>query len=73
MHVCRYKNATLIKKGPEFPRFKPQEHHLEIRDVREEDAGDYTLVMKNTAAGIEKKIHFILIVNGNSVSFFTIQ
>lgn len=37
--------------------------------MRPEDAGDYTLVLKNIAAGIEKKLHFILTVNGNA-SFF---
>uniref|UniRef100_A0AAR2J758 Vascular endothelial growth factor receptor 3 n=1 Tax=Pygocentrus nattereri TaxID=42514 RepID=A0AAR2J758_PYGNA len=46
-----------------FSRFKSRDHHLEIRDVRKEDAGDYTVVLKNSAAGIEKKLHFILIIN----------
>ncbi|XP_072519096.1 vascular endothelial growth factor receptor 3 isoform X2 [Salminus brasiliensis] len=58
-----YKNMTLITRRPEFSRFKSQDRHLEIRDVRKEDAGNYTLVLKNPAAGIEKKLHFVLIVN----------
>ncbi|KAL6479974.1 hypothetical protein MHYP_G00110070 [Metynnis hypsauchen] len=58
-----YKNLTLITRRPEFSRFKSRDHHLEIRDVRKEDAGDYTVVLKNSAAAIEKKLHFILIIN----------
>ncbi|KAM9470494.1 vascular endothelial growth factor receptor 3 [Clarias gariepinus] len=58
-----YKNVTVITRRPEFSRFKIHNHNLEIRDVRPEDAGDYTLVLKNIAAGIEKKLHFILTVN----------
>ncbi|XP_007240771.3 vascular endothelial growth factor receptor 3 isoform X1 [Astyanax mexicanus] len=54
-----YKNKTLITRR--LSRFKSQDHHLEIRDVRKEDAGDYTLVLKNTVT--EKKLRFILIVN----------
>ncbi|XP_026796479.1 vascular endothelial growth factor receptor 3 isoform X3 [Pangasianodon hypophthalmus] len=60
-HWC--KNVTVITRRPEFSRFKIHSHNLEIRDVRREDAGDYTLVLKNSAAAIEKKLHFILIVN----------
>uniref|UniRef100_A0A4W4F6C2 Vascular endothelial growth factor receptor 3 n=1 Tax=Electrophorus electricus TaxID=8005 RepID=A0A4W4F6C2_ELEEL len=58
-----YKNMTLITKRPEFSRFRSQDHNLEIRDVRKEDAGNYTLVLKNSAAAIEKKLQFTLIVN----------
>ncbi|XP_058252672.1 vascular endothelial growth factor receptor 3 isoform X2 [Hemibagrus wyckioides] len=58
-----YKNVTMITRRPEFSRFKIHNHNLEIRDVHREDAGDYTLVLKNNAAAIEKKLHFILIVN----------
>ncbi|TST60378.1 Vascular endothelial growth factor receptor 3 [Bagarius yarrelli] len=57
------KNVTMITRRPEFSRFKVHNHNLEIRDVHREDAGDYTLILKNSAAAIEKKIHFILIVN----------
>ncbi|XP_062855741.1 vascular endothelial growth factor receptor 3 [Trichomycterus rosablanca] len=58
-----YKNGTLITRRPEFSRFKIHNHNLEIRDVRREDAGDYVLVLKNTAAVLEKKLNFTLIVN----------
>uniref|UniRef100_A0A8B9J7F8 Vascular endothelial growth factor receptor 3 n=1 Tax=Astyanax mexicanus TaxID=7994 RepID=A0A8B9J7F8_ASTMX len=59
------KSVKLSVRVSAFPtpvtRFKSQDHHLEIRDVRKEDAGDYTLVLKNTVT--EKKLRFILIVN----------
>ncbi|XP_076878856.1 vascular endothelial growth factor receptor 3 isoform X2 [Brachyhypopomus gauderio] len=58
-----YKNVTLIRKRAEFSRFRWQDHQLEIRDVRKEDAGTYTLILKNSAAAIEKKLHFTVIVN----------
>ncbi|KAF7707139.1 vascular endothelial growth factor receptor 3 isoform X2 [Silurus meridionalis] len=58
-----YKNMTRITKRPEFSRFKIHNHNLEIRNVRREDAGNYTLVLNNSDAGIVKKLHFILIVN----------
>uniref|UniRef100_A0A8B9H6D0 Vascular endothelial growth factor receptor 3 n=1 Tax=Astyanax mexicanus TaxID=7994 RepID=A0A8B9H6D0_ASTMX len=58
------KSVKLSVRVSAFPTpvtFKSQDHHLEIRDVRKEDAGDYTLVLKNTVT--EKKLRFILIVN----------
>uniref|UniRef100_A0A4W4F4T7 Vascular endothelial growth factor receptor 3 n=1 Tax=Electrophorus electricus TaxID=8005 RepID=A0A4W4F4T7_ELEEL len=36
--------------GPLTHWFRSQDHNLEIRDVRKEDAGNYTLVLKNSAA-----------------------
>lgn len=39
-------------------------HALEIKDVCQEDSGLYTLVLKNNAAGLERKLNITLVVNG---------
>uniref|UniRef100_A0A671S8Q9 Vascular endothelial growth factor receptor 3 n=1 Tax=Sinocyclocheilus anshuiensis TaxID=1608454 RepID=A0A671S8Q9_9TELE len=48
---------------PEFSRFRVKQHALEIRDVCKQDAGEYTLILKNTRAALEKRLNFTLIVN----------
>ncbi|XP_051505452.1 vascular endothelial growth factor receptor 3-like isoform X3 [Myxocyprinus asiaticus] len=58
-----YKNGKLITRRPEFSRFKVQQQTLEIRDVCKQDAGEYTVLLKNTAATLEKSLNFSLIVN----------
>ncbi|XP_050960376.1 vascular endothelial growth factor receptor 3 isoform X1 [Labeo rohita] len=58
-----FKNGKLITRRPEFSRFRVQQHALEIRDVCKQDAGEYTLVLKNTRAALEKRLNFTLIVN----------
>uniref|UniRef100_A0A672TH19 Vascular endothelial growth factor receptor 3 n=1 Tax=Sinocyclocheilus grahami TaxID=75366 RepID=A0A672TH19_SINGR len=58
-----YKNGKLITRRPEFSRFRVQQHALEIRDVFKQDAGEYTLILKNTRAALEKRLNFTLIVN----------
>uniref|UniRef100_A0A673JAZ7 Vascular endothelial growth factor receptor 3 n=1 Tax=Sinocyclocheilus rhinocerous TaxID=307959 RepID=A0A673JAZ7_9TELE len=58
-----YKNGKLITRRPEFSRFRVQQHALEIRDVCKQDAGEYTLILKNTRAALEKRLNFTLIVN----------
>ncbi|XP_052470152.1 vascular endothelial growth factor receptor 3 isoform X4 [Carassius gibelio] len=58
-----YKNGKLITRRPEFSRFRVQQHALEIREVCKQDAGEYTLVLKNTRAALEKRLNFTLIVN----------
>ncbi|XP_026135305.1 vascular endothelial growth factor receptor 3-like isoform X4 [Carassius auratus] len=58
-----YKNGKLITRRPEFSRFRGQQHALEIREVCKQDAGEYTLVLKNTRAALEKRLNFTLIVN----------
>lgn len=68
MCVCRYKNGRLVSRRPEFSRFKVQHQALEIRDVCEQDAGEYMLILKNTLAALEKSLNFTLIVNGNSLN-----
>uniref|UniRef100_A0A8C1KIV1 Vascular endothelial growth factor receptor 3 n=1 Tax=Cyprinus carpio TaxID=7962 RepID=A0A8C1KIV1_CYPCA len=46
-----------------FSRFRVQQHGLEIREVCKQDAGEYTVVLKNTRAALEKRLNFTLIVN----------
>lgn len=58
-----YKNGKLISRRPEFSRFKVQQQALEIRDVCKQDAGEYAVILRNTAAALEKKLNFTLIVN----------
>uniref|UniRef100_A0A671S8L3 Vascular endothelial growth factor receptor 3 n=1 Tax=Sinocyclocheilus anshuiensis TaxID=1608454 RepID=A0A671S8L3_9TELE len=63
LYVCRYNNGKLITRRPEFSRFRVKQHALEIRDVCKQDAGEYTLILKNTRAALEKRLNFTLIVN----------
>lgn len=37
---------------------------MQIKDVSEQHAGTYTLVLRNRLAGLEKRISLQLIVNG---------
>ncbi|XP_023694602.1 vascular endothelial growth factor receptor 3 isoform X3 [Paramormyrops kingsleyae] len=58
-----YKDGKLINKQPEFNRMKYQQHSLDIREVCQQDAGNYTLVLKNSAALLERRISLSLLVN----------
>lgn len=59
-----FKNGKVINsKRPEFKRMKVQQHVLEIREVCELDAGNYTVVMRNPAAALEARLSLTLIVN----------
>ncbi|XP_031442663.1 vascular endothelial growth factor receptor 3 isoform X2 [Clupea harengus] len=58
-----FRNAKAISKRPEFKRMKVHHQVLEIRDVCEQDAGNYTVVVRNTAAALEKRLSLTLIVN----------
>uniref|UniRef100_A0A6Q2XDI5 Vascular endothelial growth factor receptor 3 n=1 Tax=Esox lucius TaxID=8010 RepID=A0A6Q2XDI5_ESOLU len=59
-----YKGDRLISRRPEFNRMRLHQHHtLEIRDVQPEDAGNYTVVLKNTAALLERRLTITLTVN----------
>ncbi|XP_055015004.1 vascular endothelial growth factor receptor 3 [Boleophthalmus pectinirostris] len=61
-----YKDGKLINQRPEFKikriRMHPK-HVLEIRDVCREDAGLYTVVLRNSAAGLEQRLNITLVVN----------
>ncbi|XP_066572635.1 vascular endothelial growth factor receptor 3 isoform X1 [Amia ocellicauda] len=58
-----YKDGKLINKSPEFNRMRYQHHSLEIREVSQQDAGNYTIVLKNGAAQLEKRLSLQLVVN----------
>lgn len=66
--LYRFKDGNLINLRPEFKmkrmRMHPK-HTLEIKDVRQEDVGLYTVVLKNSAAALERRLNITLIVNGN--------
>lgn len=52
----RYKDGKLIPKQ--------SQSSMQIKDVSEQHAGTYTLVLRNRLAGLEKRISLQLIVNG---------
>lgn len=70
MCATRYKDGKLINQRPEFKmkrlRMHPK-HVLEIKDVCQEDSGLYTVVLKNSDAGLERKLNITLVVNGMCV------
>ncbi|KAG9339321.1 hypothetical protein JZ751_023877, partial [Albula glossodonta] len=58
-----FKDGKLINKRPEFNRMKYQHHALEIKEVCQQDAGNYTIVLKNSAALLEERLSLTLVVN----------
>ena len=65
--VCvlnRYKDGKLITRRPEFNRMR-QHQNLEIRDVCQEDSGNYTVVLRSKALSLEKRLTYTLIINGS--------
>uniref|UniRef100_A0A8K9XCN6 Vascular endothelial growth factor receptor 3 n=1 Tax=Oncorhynchus mykiss TaxID=8022 RepID=A0A8K9XCN6_ONCMY len=59
-----YKGDKLISRRPEFNRMRLHQHYnLEIRDVHPEDAGNYTVLLKNTASPLERRLTITLIIN----------
>ncbi|XP_062332507.1 vascular endothelial growth factor receptor 3 isoform X1 [Osmerus eperlanus] len=57
-----YKDGTLITRRPEFNRMR-QYQYLEIRDVCQEDSGNYTVVLRNKDLSLEKRLTYTLIIN----------
>ncbi|TRY81334.1 hypothetical protein DNTS_029760 [Danionella cerebrum] len=57
-----FKNGKLVSSKISS-RFKLQQHTLQIRDVCKQDAGEYTVVLRNTAMALERRLNFTLIVN----------
>ncbi|XP_056295178.1 vascular endothelial growth factor receptor 3 isoform X2 [Pseudoliparis swirei] len=61
-----YKDGKPVNQRQEF-RLKRmrlhQNHALEIRDVCEEDSGLYTVVLRNRAAGLQRRLNITLVVN----------
>uniref|UniRef100_A0A3Q1G3D4 Vascular endothelial growth factor receptor 3 n=1 Tax=Acanthochromis polyacanthus TaxID=80966 RepID=A0A3Q1G3D4_9TELE len=61
-----YKDGKLINQRPEFKmkRMKMHLNHaLEIKDVCQEDSGIYTVMLKNSADALEKRLNITLVVN----------
>lgn len=61
-----YKDGELINQRTEFKmkRMKMHSNHaLEIKEVHQEDSGMYTVLLKNRAAALEKRLNITLVVN----------
>uniref|UniRef100_A0AAQ5YHH2 Vascular endothelial growth factor receptor 3 n=1 Tax=Amphiprion ocellaris TaxID=80972 RepID=A0AAQ5YHH2_AMPOC len=61
-----YKDGKLINQRPEFKMKRMRmhlNHALEIKDVCQEDSGIYTVVLKNSAATLERRLNITLVVN----------
>uniref|UniRef100_A0A671VGK2 Vascular endothelial growth factor receptor 3 n=1 Tax=Sparus aurata TaxID=8175 RepID=A0A671VGK2_SPAAU len=61
-----YKDGKLINQHPEFKKKRMRmhlNHALEIKDVCQEDSGLYTVMLKNSAASLERRLNITLIVN----------
>uniref|UniRef100_A0A8C9Z9B6 Vascular endothelial growth factor receptor 3 n=1 Tax=Sander lucioperca TaxID=283035 RepID=A0A8C9Z9B6_SANLU len=64
--VSRYKDGKLINQRPEFKMKRMRmhlNHALEIKDVCQEDSGLYTVVLRNSAAALERRLNITLVVN----------
>uniref|UniRef100_A0A8C9U1A1 Vascular endothelial growth factor receptor 3 n=1 Tax=Scleropages formosus TaxID=113540 RepID=A0A8C9U1A1_SCLFO len=61
--ILKYKDGKLINKRPEFNRMKTQQETLEIREVCQQDMGNYTIVVKNSATRLEKSLSLSLVVD----------
>lgn len=63
--VYRYKDGKPINQL-KIKRMRVHLNYaLEIRDVCQEDFGIYTVVLRNSAASLEKRLNLTLLVNGN--------
>ncbi|XP_053574623.1 vascular endothelial growth factor receptor 3 [Bombina bombina] len=58
-----YKDGKLIPVGSIYSKHRQSQHSLQIRDVVENDAGMYKLILRNEQAGLEEQISLRLIVN----------
>ncbi|XP_022607431.1 vascular endothelial growth factor receptor 3 [Seriola dumerili] len=61
-----YRDGKLINHRPEFKMKRMRmhlNHALEIKDVCQEDSGNYTVVLKNSAAALERRLNITLVVN----------
>lgn len=67
LSVSRYKEGRVINQRPEFKIKRMRvhlNHALEIKEVYQEDAGLYTVALRNTAAALERRLNITLVVNG---------
>uniref|UniRef100_UPI0037E9366A vascular endothelial growth factor receptor 3 isoform X2 n=1 Tax=Semicossyphus pulcher TaxID=241346 RepID=UPI0037E9366A len=61
-----YKDGKLINQRQEFKLKRMRmhlNHALEIKDVCQEDLGLYTVVLKNSAAALERRLNITLVIN----------
>ncbi|MGH0139127.1 UNVERIFIED_CONTAM: hypothetical protein FKN15_068848 [Acipenser sinensis] len=58
-----YKDGKIITKSPEFNRMKQWHYVLEIREVSQLDAGNYTVVLRNSASRLERRLSLYLVIN----------
>uniref|UniRef100_A0A7N8YK78 Vascular endothelial growth factor receptor 3 n=1 Tax=Mastacembelus armatus TaxID=205130 RepID=A0A7N8YK78_9TELE len=61
-----YKDGKLINQRPDAKMKRLEmhlNHALEIKDVCQGDSGLYTVVLKNSAAGLERRLNITLVVN----------
>ncbi|XP_016895031.1 vascular endothelial growth factor receptor 3 [Cynoglossus semilaevis] len=61
-----YKEGRVINQRPEFKIKRMRvhlNHALEIKEVYQEDAGLYTVALRNTAAALERRLNITLVVN----------
>ncbi|XP_067373635.1 vascular endothelial growth factor receptor 3 isoform X2 [Channa argus] len=61
-----YKDGKVINQRPEFKMKRMKihlNHALEIKDVCQEDSGLYTVVLRNSAAALERSLNISLVVN----------
>ncbi|XP_062249513.1 vascular endothelial growth factor receptor 3 [Platichthys flesus] len=61
-----YKDGKLMNHRPEFKMKRMRihlNHALEIKEVCQEDSGIYMVVLKNEAAGLERRLNITLVVN----------
>ncbi|XP_048459439.1 vascular endothelial growth factor receptor 3 [Rhincodon typus] len=58
-----YKNGKFISKSPSFNKVKLSSSGLVIGDVTEQEAGNYTIVLRNNKAKLEERLHLQLVVN----------
>ncbi|XP_040029735.2 vascular endothelial growth factor receptor 3 [Gasterosteus aculeatus] len=59
-----YKDGKQINlKGFRVKKMMHPDHALEIKDVCQEDSGLYTVVARNNAAGLERRLNITLVVN----------
>ncbi|KAM4748526.1 vascular endothelial growth factor receptor 3 [Rhinophrynus dorsalis] len=58
-----FKDGKLIPLSSIYNKHKQTQNSLQIRDVMEQDAGIYTLVLRNEKAGLKEQISLRLLVN----------
>uniref|UniRef100_UPI00398F23D0 vascular endothelial growth factor receptor 3 n=1 Tax=Pristiophorus japonicus TaxID=55135 RepID=UPI00398F23D0 len=58
-----FKDGRFISKVPAFHKMKLSALGLLIAEVSEQDAGHYTLVLRNTKAQLEERVQLQLVVN----------